>query len=64
MRDGSVLALAAVLVIEHKDDWPDSEEVSGLRLASLRAIRPQLVGAVAEDADSVLASVKEEEAAR
>jgi hypothetical protein len=63
MRVGSVLALAAVLMIEQKDDWPDSEEVSGLRLASLQAIRPQLVGAIAEDADRVLAIAKEEEGA-
>jgi hypothetical protein len=50
-------------MIEQKDDWPDGEKVSGLRLASLRAIRPQLVGSIADHADRMLASVNEEEGA-
>jgi hypothetical protein len=54
----SVLALAAVLMvaIHSKAD----EEVSGLHRGCLAAIRPQLVGAIAEDVDRLLA--KDEEA--
>ena len=48
----SIHALAAVLIIEVQDHTP--EEVDGLRKACLAAIRPQLVGQIAEDADRVL----------
>jgi len=48
----SVHALAAVLVIEINDSL--CEEVDGLQKASLAAIRPQLTGAIARDADRVL----------
>jgi hypothetical protein len=50
----SVLALAAVLIGAVKSN--DAEPLRGLNRASLAAIRPQLVGAIAEDADRVLAS--------
>jgi hypothetical protein len=53
----SLHALAAVLVIEIGDE--DREDVPGLWRASLAAIRPQLVGAIAEDADRVLVENKE-----
>ena len=53
----SVHCLAVVLMIE----IGNPEDVCGLKLASLRAIRPQLVGVLAEDADRVLAQKKEEE---
>jgi hypothetical protein len=46
-----------VLVIEIGDE--DREDVPGLWRASLAAIRPQLVGAIAEDADRVLVENKE-----
>ena len=36
------------------------EDVDGLKRASLSALRPQLVGAIAEDADRVLAEEKED----
>jgi hypothetical protein len=49
----SLHALAAVLVIEIGDE--DREDVPGLWRASLAAIRPELVGAIAEAADRVLA---------
>jgi len=49
----SVLALAAVLMVAIHDEA--DEEVSGLHRACLAAIRPQLIGAIAEDADRVLA---------
>jgi hypothetical protein len=55
--DTSVHVLALVLMIE----IVNPEDVDGLKLASLRAIRPQLVGSIAEDVDRVLA---EEEEAR
>jgi hypothetical protein len=42
-----------VLVIEINDRL--CEEVDGLQEASLAAIRPQLIGAIAEAADRVLA---------
>ena len=48
----SLQALGAVLMIQIKDGL--SEDVTGLNRASLAAIRPQLVGAIAEDADRVL----------
>ena len=58
--EGSVLALGASLVIGiHADD--KEENVLAAYRASPRAIRPQLVGAVAEDADRV--AEKYEEAA-
>jgi hypothetical protein len=58
--EGSVLALGASLVIGiHADD--KEENVLAAYRASLRAIRPQLVGAIAEDADRV--AEKYEEAA-
>jgi hypothetical protein len=59
----SVHALACVLMIQIDEGGEEYEEVPGLWGASLAAIRPQLVGAIAEDADRVLASVKEGEAA-
>jgi hypothetical protein len=55
----SVQALAAILMIEGRD----REDVPGLCRASLAAIRPQLVGTVAEAADRVLAAPQAEEAA-
>jgi hypothetical protein len=52
--EASVLALGASLVIGiHADD--EEENVLAAYRASLRAIRPQLVGAIAADADRVLA---------
>jgi hypothetical protein len=61
MGEGSVLALGASLVIGiHADD--KDENVLAAYRASLRAIRPQLVGAIAEDADRVLAEKYEEAA--
>jgi hypothetical protein len=58
--EASVLALGASLVIGiHADD--EEENVLAAYRASLRAIRPQLVGAIAADADRVLA--QDEEAA-
>ena len=50
----SVLALGAILTL-----WIDDELYKGLNRASLRAIRPQLVGAIAEAADQVLAEDEE-----
>ena len=47
--------LAVVLMIEIRN----LEDVDGLKRASLSALRPQLVGAIAEDADRVLAEEKE-----
>jgi hypothetical protein len=49
-------ALAAAIII--KIDDTDDETADVLR-ASLAAIRPQLVGAIAEDADRVLAQEEE-----
>ena len=54
----SIYALAAVLMIEMENN-KGREEIDGLMCASLRAIRPQLVGAIAEAADRVLAEEKE-----
>ena len=48
----SRLALAAVLMVAIYDG--SDEAVPGLNRASLAAIRPQLVGAIAEDADQTL----------
>jgi hypothetical protein len=53
----SVHALAAILMIEGKN-----ENVPGLNRAALAAIRPQLIGAIAEAADRVLAEQEEEDA--
>jgi hypothetical protein len=55
-----VLALGAVLMVEIERDEP--ENVPGLNRAALAAIRPQLVGAIAADADRVLAKRSEEAA--
>ncbi len=52
----SVKALAAILMIEGRNQ----DDVPGLCRASLAAIRPQLVGAIAEDADRVLAEEGED----
>ena len=49
-------AVAASLIIEI-DDNESAEDVRGLWRGSLAGIRPQLVGAIAEDADCVLATV-------
>jgi hypothetical protein len=49
----SVLALAAVLVTQIESEAP--EDVRGLNRAALAAIRPQVVGTIAEIADRVLA---------
>jgi hypothetical protein len=49
----SVLALAAVLMVAIHDK--SDEAIAGLNHAALAAIRPQLAGAIAEDADRVLA---------
>jgi hypothetical protein len=57
----SVQALASVLIIQIEDDEP-REDVTGLRRASLAALRPQLVGSIAEAADRVL--VKKHRGAR
>jgi hypothetical protein len=53
----SVHALAAALMIELKNSL--EEVVADLHFASLAAIRPQLVGAIAEEADRVLAEAEE-----
>jgi hypothetical protein len=49
----SVHALASVLMIQIEDD-ESSEDVPGVWRASLAAIRPQLVGTIAEAADRLL----------
>ena len=56
----SILAFAATFMIYIQSD-DEEEDVLRASRASLAAIRPQLVGAIAEDADRVLSSVKEEE---
>jgi hypothetical protein len=53
----SVLALAAVLMVAIYDR--SDEALPGLNRACLAAIRPQLVGAIAEDADRMLAEEEE-----
>jgi hypothetical protein len=59
--EASVLAVAASLVIGiHADD--EEENVLAAYRAALRALRPQLVGAIAADADRVLAEKYEEAA--
>ncbi len=50
--DFSDLAAAAMLIVEIGYD--NGEDVPGLQRAALRALRPRLVGAIAEDADRVL----------
>ena len=57
-RDASVLAVAASLMIDIQLD-DDEEDVLDAYRASLRAIRPQLIGAIAEDADRVQAQSEE-----
>jgi hypothetical protein len=52
----STLALGAVLIAAVMDK--SAEPVKGMNRASLRAIRPQLVGAIAEAADRVLAALQ------
>jgi hypothetical protein len=49
----SVNALACTIMIEIANATP--EEIPGLHRAALAAIRPQLIGGIAEDADRVLA---------
>ena len=58
----SIDALGATLIIEAEARSP--EEVDGLNKASLAAIRHQLVGQIAEDADRVLAEEEDEEASQ
>jgi hypothetical protein len=55
----SVLALGAHLINEIEAD-ADEDHVIRAHRASLAAIRPQLVGSIAEDADRVLAQENEE----
>jgi hypothetical protein len=57
--EASILALAANLVIGIQAD-DDEDDVLQTYRASLRAIRPQLVGAIAEDADRVLPENEED----
>ena len=54
----SVLALAAALMIAIGDGC---EEIEGLNRAALEAIRPRLIGPIAEDADRLLAEAEEEQ---
>lgn len=56
--EASVLVLGASLVIGIQDN-DEEENVLAAYRASLRVIRPQLVGAIAEDADRVLAQAGE-----
>lgn len=51
----SVLALGAVLIMEIGHDDHEFERVPKIYRAALAAIRPQLIGAIAADADRVLA---------
>lgn len=55
----SVLALGAHLIRRIEGDDDEEEELRVCR-ATLAAIRPQLVGPIAEDADRVLAQEAEE----
>jgi hypothetical protein len=55
--ESSVLALGAVLMMAIKDDC--EEAIVGLNRAALAAIRPQLVSAIAQDADRALAQNEE-----
>jgi hypothetical protein len=59
--EASVLAVAASLVIGIQAD-DEEENVLAAYRAALRALRPQLVGAIAADADRVLAEKYEEAA--
>jgi hypothetical protein len=54
----SVQALGAVLIIQIHEGDEKCEEVPDLWRASLAAIRPQLVGAIGEDADRMLAQTE------
>jgi hypothetical protein len=56
--EGSVLALGARLMIGIQDNLDEDNVLAAYRV-SLRAIRPQLVGGIAEDADRVLAENEE-----
>ncbi len=56
--EASVLAIGASLVIGIQAD-DDEDGVLQTHRASLRALRTQLVGAIAEDADRVLAQGEE-----
>jgi hypothetical protein len=58
----SVLALGGHLIIELEADDDEDHVIRSYR-AGLTAIRPQLVGAIAEDADRVLAAPQAEEGA-
>ena len=53
----SLLALGAAILIEMRPSYPDIE--ADIYSASLAVIRPQLTGAIAEDADRVLAQYEE-----
>lgn len=53
----SLLALGAAILIEMQPSYPDIE--ADIYSASLAVIRPQLTGAIAEDADRVLAQYEE-----
>ena len=53
----SLLALGAAILIEMRQGYPDIE--ADIYSASLAVIRPQLTGAIAEDADRVLAQYEE-----
>ena len=53
----SLLALGAAILIEMRQGHPDIE--ADIYSASLAVIRPQLTGAIAEDADRVLAQYEE-----
>jgi hypothetical protein len=55
----SVHALGCVLMVQIAEGDEKCEEVPDLWRASLAAIRPQLIGAIAEDADRVLATAGE-----
>jgi hypothetical protein len=57
--EASVLALGASLVIGIQGN-DEQENVLAAYRASLRALRPQLVGAIADDADRVLAESEED----
>lgn len=57
----SVLATACVLMMEIEHD-DQGEHVPKIYRAALAAIRPQLVRAIAEDADRILSQGKKEEA--
>ena len=50
----SVNALACTIIVQIADGTP--EEILGLHRTSLAAIRPQLIGGIAEAADRVLAT--------